>query len=278
MKLGTTACSVILMSRKILAIIQARMGSSRLPGKVLLQIDQKPMLHYVIKQTMASRFIDNVIIATTNLLEDKKIVGYCKKNSLKYFCGSQKNVLDRYYKCAKKFECEPVIRITSDCPLIDPNVIDKVINKFLKNSYDYVSNNLEKNGNNWNNSTCNFPQGMTTEISDFKTLKKAWKEAKKPSEREHVFPYVQFNPKLFKVSNIKNKTDLSYIRCEVNKIEDLKFVREIYRRIPKKKKAVLSKDILDIVKKEPHLLAINNKISFGEGYKKSQTEDKEHNY
>lgn len=251
------------------------MSSSRLPNKVLLDIEGKPMLYYVIRQTRASRHIKDVIIATTSSSEDDAIVNYCKKNNLNYFRGSKEDVLDRYYKCAKKFNCNQVVRITSDCPLIDPNIIDKIITKFLKNSYDYVANNLEKKKNNWENSTCNFPQGMTVEISTFKALEKAWVGAKKPSEREHVFPYIQFNPTLFKVSNVMKKKDLSYLRCTVDRIEDIKFAREIYKRM-KNKKILHVADILEVVRKEPHLLKINNKFGFVEGYKISLKKDQKY--
>jgi spore coat polysaccharide biosynthesis protein SpsF (cytidylyltransferase family) len=266
------------MNKKITAIIQARMSSTRLPGKVLLKIENEPMLYHVIKQVVVSKTIKEVIIATTTEREDDVIVEYCKKNDVKCFRGSKKDLLDRYYQCAKKFGCDPIVRITSDCPLIDPTVIDKVVRKFLKGSYDYVTNNLEKIDNNWQNATCNYPQGMTVEVSSFRALEKAWKEAKKPSEREHVFPYVQFNPKLFKVSNLKNKVDLAFIRCTVDRKNDISFVREIFKRIPKQKKFVSIKDISKIATKEPDLVKINNKIPFDEGYRKSLEDDRSAKY
>ena len=266
------------IGKRITAIIQARMSSSRLPGKVLLTIEKKPILYYVIKQARASKLINDIIIATTTSPKDDVIVNYCKKNHIRYFRGSGNDVLERYYECAKKFKCDPIVRITSDCPLIDPNVIDKAIRRFLKNSYDYVSNNIDKKGNIWQNSECNYPHGMTVEISSFRALEKAWKEAKKPSEREHVFPYVQFNPTLFVISNVKNKTNLSYLRCTVDRIEDLKFVREVYKRISKHKKFVRINDILNVVKEKPNLIYINQNIPFDEGYQKSLMKDKKRGY
>jgi spore coat polysaccharide biosynthesis protein SpsF len=261
------------LQEKTYAIIQARMSSSRLPKKVLKKIKKKPMLYYVIKQVLASSTIDEVIIATTKEKIDDVIEDYCKQNKIKVFRGSKLDLLDRYYKCAKKYHCDPIIRITSDCPLIDPKVIDKVCKKFGKNLFDYVANNFEKIHNEWNNSTCNYPQGMTVEISSFKALEKAWYEAKKPSEREHVFPYIQFNPKLFSVSNIKMRKDLSYIRCTVDKLNDLKFVKIIYEK-SMNVKIITIKDILNIIEKEPKLVLINNNIPFDEGYKKSLLIDK----
>jgi len=249
------------------------MDSSRLPKKVLRKIGKKPMLHHVIKQTLASKIINEVIIATTKEKIDDSIIDYCKQNKIKVFRGSKMDLLDRYFQCAKKYDCDPIIRITSDCPLIDPNVIDKIISEFIKKKYDYLANNLEKIKGKWNNSMCNFPQGMTVEVSTYSALEKAWKEAKKPSEREHVFPYIQFNPQIFKVNRIKYHKDLSYIRCTVDRINDLKFIRKIYNLLPNKKYITIS-DIEQVINQNPKLVSINNKIPFDEGYQISLIEDK----
>lgn len=261
------------MARKIHAIIQARMGSSRLPGKVLRKIKGRPMLHYVIRQVLASKTVDDVIIATTREKSDDVIVEYCRQNHIKVFRGAKNDLLDRYFRCAEKFDCDPVIRITSDCPLIDPGVIDGVFEKFRKNSYDYVGNNLEKISGVWNNSTCNYPQGMTVEISSFNALRKAWKMARKPSEREHVFPYIQFNPGLFRVSKLKMRKNLSHIRCTVDHLEDFRFVQTILDRNGHGRIITIN-DIENAVKKEPDLLKINGHISFDEGYQQSLLLDK----
>lgn len=250
------------------------MNSSRLPNKALLKIGENPMLLHVIKQTKAAKYVNEVIVATTTSQKDNKIVDFCKKHNLKFFRGSNSNVLDRYYKCAKEYFCDPVVRISSDCPFIDPNVIDEIINMFFKNSYHYVSNNLQKIGNKWENSVCGYPQGMVVEICSFKTLEKTWTQAIKPSEKEHVFPYVQFTPKLFKKTSVLHKKDLSFIRCTVDNKNDLKFVREIWKNFPKTKKIIHINDILKIIKKNPSLVTMNNKTPFDEGYKKSLIKDK----
>lgn len=260
------------MKTKITAIIQARMSSTRLPGKVLQQINNKPMLEHVINQTKHSKFINEIIIATTNSNEDDKIVDFCKNKNIKYFRGLKNDVLDRYYKCSKKFNCSIIVRITSDCPLIDPDIIDKGINIFLKKSLDYIGNNIEYKDKRWINATCNFPQGMTVEVCTYDMLRKAWKEATKPSEREHVFPYVQSNPKNFCIDNFKNNIDLSFIRCTVDRKEDLKFVKEIYNRL-KNNKIIHINDIVKVVTKHKDLLDINTKIPFDEGYRISLKKD-----
>lgn len=258
----------------IYAIIQARMNSTRLPGKVMMTIDKNPMLFHVVKQTLASRLIDDVIIATTNSASDKIIRNYCKNNDYNYFVGSSNDVLDRYYQCAKKFHCDPVVRISADSPLIDPTIIDRVLSRFLNNSYDFVSNNIEKIDDYWSHSTCNFPIGSVVEVCSFNCLKQVWKNSKLKSEREHVFPYVQSNQTLFKLANIKSRKKLSHIRITVDKKNDLKFVRKIFTYLPKNKKIITIKDIEKIVLEYPDLVKINNTTTFDEGYQKSLKKDK----
>jgi len=255
----------------VTAIIQARMNSSRLPGKIFCKVGKKSVLEHVIFQTLCAKTIDRVIIATTQYIEDLAIVKFCKKNNIDFFCGSKNNVLDRYYQCAKQFNCNSIVRISSDSPFVDPLVIDKVVNKFLNNSYDYVSNNIEKNSI-WKNSTCNFPIGTVVEICSFKCLEKAWNGATLNSEKEHVFPYVQFNPMQFKISNIKHFRNLSHIRTTIDYSNDLKFDNELYVRM-KTKNFITTAQIAKIISEEPSLLEINNNTKFDEGYKKSLSKD-----
>jgi spore coat polysaccharide biosynthesis protein SpsF len=259
----------MMINPKITVIIQARMNSTRFPGKALKKINEKPMLSYVINQVSASKFVDDIIICTTTSSNDSPIVKFCKNNSIKYFQGSDEDVLDRFYQTAKKFHCDPIVRISSDCPLVDPDVIDEIISKFLSDSYDYVSNNIEKKSDTWINSLCNFPQGMVVEICSFKSLKKTWLEAKSLTEREHVFPYIQFNSKKFKISTIHYKKNLSYIRCTVDYIQDLDFLNKLIQKLPNDKKIIKIPDIESTIKKYPYLTKINDFIEFDEGFKKS---------
>ena len=165
-------------------IIQARMGSSRLPGKVMMSIDeQNTLLHYVIQQLKFSELTKNIIIATTTSEKDDSIIDFATKMNLDHFRGEVDNVLDRYYQCAKNFSVSTIVRISADDPLIDPTVVDRVIEKFYSNSYDYVSNTHPRT----------FPQGNEIEVFSFETLESAWKNAKKTSEKEHVTPYIYNN-------------------------------------------------------------------------------------
>jgi len=243
-------------------IIQARMGSTRLPRKVMMKADNKnPLLYYVINQIKHSKLIEKIIIATTNSQEDNEIVNFAKKMNVSFFRGDSKDVLDRFYQCAKKFHFSIIVRITADNPLIDPTLADKAIEKFNQNSFDFLTNCIPRT----------FPQGTEVEIFSFKAFEKAWKEAKKPSEREHVTPYFYNNPEKFKIYHVKNSKNLSKFRWTVDKKEDLVFVQEIISRI--KKRPILMAEILNILKKEPKLIKINRNYVLNEGYLSSLKED-----
>ena len=257
---------------KISAIIQARLGSKRFPKKILKKVSDKTILEHVIDQVQNSKLINEIIIATTDLKQDHAITEICKKNKIKFFRGSSNDLLDRYYYCAKKYSCQIIVRITSDCPFIDPHIIDEAIKKYLSNSYDYVSNNIEKINQKWQNSTCDYPQGMTVEISNMKTLETAWRFAKKSFEREHVFPYVQFNQTKFNIANLRHKQKIDMIRCTIDREEDLKFIRELSKHLSFKNPIHIS-DILKVIKKYPELLKINNHMPYDEGYKISLKND-----
>ena len=244
-------------------IIQARMGSSRLPGKVMMNVDGKnTLLHYIIQQLKFSKLANNIIIATTTSEKDDCIVDFATKMNLKYFRGEVDNVLDRYYQCAKNFSISTIVRISADDPLIDPTIVDRVIEKFYSNSYDYVSNTNPRT----------FPQGNEIEVFSFETLEFVWKNAKKISEKEHVTPYIYNNKEKFRMANVENSKNLSSLRWTVDTQNDLDFVRLIISKI--QKTPTLMADIQDILSKEPHLLDINKDHIIDEGYKKSISKDK----
>ena len=171
-KLGETDTSVV-------AIIQARTGSTRLPEKVLLDLEGQPVLSHIIKRVNASKLVTGILVATTVRKEDLAIVRLCSNANTRVFCGSENDVLDRYYQAAKLLEADNIVRITADCPLIDPSIIDEVVALHLKEKSDYTSNTMEES----------YPDGLDVEIFRFEALKKAWENACLASEREHVTPY-----------------------------------------------------------------------------------------
>lgn len=248
------------------AIFQVRMGSTRLPKKMFKKICGKPLLWHVIQRVKSSNLVNRIILATTHKKEDDRIVKFAKKMRLPYYQGNNKDVLDRIYKTAKKFRSDIIIRITPDDPFKDPKIIDSFIKYFLKHKdqLDYLSNTIKPT----------YPEGLDIEIFSFGALERAWQEAKKPSEREHVTPYIWKNPKKFRIKNLSYKKNLSKLRWTIDYLEDLKFAREVYRRLYPKKKIFLMEDILKILKKEPKLQSINQGITYHEGYLKSLKKDK----
>lgn len=236
----------------VIAIVQARMGSERLPGKVLMDIVGRPMLWHVVNRIKYAKYIDKLVIATTTNKKDDVIEDFCKKYALDFYRGSEGDVLDRYYQTAKKYQVDVVVRITSDCPLIDPEVVDKVVAFYLKNRdiVDYASNSLKRS----------YPRGLDTEVFSFEVLKKTWQEANKLYQREHVTPYIYEHPEIFRLANVNNDEDLSYVRWTVDEKKDLEFVREIYKRLYKNGEIFLMKHILALFKKEPQILDINKEV------------------
>jgi len=251
------------MKDEISCVIQARMGSSRLGGKVLMNIENKnPLLHFVINQLKYSKLIDRIIIATTSLPEDDVILKMANEIKVQTFRGSPKDLLDRYYQCAKEFSLSNIVRITSDNPLIDPTLVDQVVEKYLEGSFDYVTNVIPRT----------FPQGTEAEIFSFTALEKAWNEAKKPSEREHVTPYFYNNPEKFKIFKITHHENLSKLRWTVDRKPDLELVRSIVSKI--QKRPILMNDIIALLENEPKLINHNKDYVMNEGYLKSLEEDK----
>ncbi|MGY5151470.1 MAG: cytidylyltransferase domain-containing protein [Candidatus Nitrosopumilus sp. bin_6a] len=243
-------------------IIQARLGSTRLPQKVLMNIDEEnPTLFYVINQLNYCKRIDKIVVATTDLKEDVLIEEFVKKLGIVCFRGNERDVLDRYYNCAKKFGFDVIVRVTADCPLIDPEIVDKIIESFEPNTEDYISNTLKNT----------FPKGLDIEVFTIEALERAWKEAKLPSDREHVTKFIR-NNSTFKIKNYENKENFSKYRWTLDRKEDLEFIREIIKRI--QKRPILMKDIMSILKQQPNLLKINSNIDPNEGINKSKLEDK----
>ncbi|WP_109877753.1 cytidylyltransferase domain-containing protein [Nitrosopumilus zosterae] len=248
----------------ICCIIQARMGSSRLPGKVMRKIDNNfTVIDYVIRQLKSSKKIDKILIATTNLKEDDVICDHLFSQNVEYFRGSSDDVLDRYFQCAKKKSADIIVRITADNPLIDPNIVDSVISDYENNDCDYASNTLLRT----------FPYGTEVEVFSFKTLQMAWKKAKKPSEREHVTPFIYEPQNNFNLKNTKHLHNLSHLRYTVDRIEDLILVKKIIKNVHDR--PILLKDILQLYKTNPNIFKINEKVKH-DGYITSLKKDEQH--
>jgi len=243
-------------------MIQARMGSTRFPGKMIADLIGKPVIWHVLKQVKKSEFVDKVILATSNKAADNILESEVKKEDVVVFRGSENDVLDRFYHCAKKFGATTIVRITGDCPLIDPEIIDNVIRLFIDNNCDYVSNTNPPT----------FPDGMDVEVFSFDALEKAWLNAKLKSEREHVTPYMRKYDNLFKIKNFENKRDLSKYRLTLDEKEDLILIRRILKELDDKKEYNLS-DIIHILESKPELIEINKNYERNEGYKKSLRND-----
>ena len=224
-------------SLKIGVIIQARTDSVRFPRKVLQLIEGKPLLWHVIQR--CKQVNQKVIVATTKRKIDNPIIKIAKECGVDYYQGSKGNVLDRYYKTAKKFRLDIILRITADCPLIDPKISIRVIRPLQNKKYDYVGLHT-------------FPEGLSTEGFTFKSLEKAWKNAKLSSEKEHVTPYILDPENKFRKSNIYGKKEYSDHRWVVDYPDDLKFVRKVYSEIYNGD-IFYTNDVIKLLKKKPEI-------------------------
>jgi len=247
----------------ILGILQARVSSSRLPGKVLKPVLGEPMIIRQIERLQRSKKIDQLVLATSDSSDDFELAAICKKSAVKCFRGSLNDVLDRFYKAAAEFNPRHIVRLTGDCPLADPDLIDKVIEFHLNGNYDYSSNAIEPT----------FPDGLDVEIFRYKCLETAWREAKLSSDREHVTPFILTNKRMFKTGNFKNPVNLSDYRWTVDEPEDLRLIQAIYHGLYPKNPKFDINDILEFVSSRPELKKINRMHHRNEGYQKSLSKD-----
>ena len=247
-----------------LAILQARFSSTRLPGKVVKPIMGKPMLALQVERVLQSKMIDKLLIATSTDPTDDVIEALCIEINISCYRGNLNDVLDRFYLAALPWEPTNIVRLTGDCPLIDPDVIDSVIMMFLSGSCDYASNTLEPT----------FPDGLDVEIFRFTALKQAWKEAMLPSQREHVTPFIYNNHDQFRTSNYKHSKDLSHLRWTVDEPEDFDLITKIYTELYPAKPDFRMIDVLNLLKRKPELLGLNQNFKRNEGMTRSLEEDR----
>ena len=254
--------------KNLICIIQARMGSTRLPGKVLRKICGKPMLKLLVERVENAKLIDQVVIATTTKTEDDEIENVCKNNKIKYYRGQEDDVLDRYYNACRQNEVaddDGVVRVTGDCPLIDPEIIDRVISLYADKKVDYASN--------INPPT--FPDGMDVEVIKFSSLKKAWEEANLKSEREHVTPYIRKHTDIFTHVNLENDIDLTKMRLTVDNQEDFEVIEFVFNRLYKDKGIFSINEVYSLMNKNSEMFKKNSFYQRNEGYLKSIQNDKE---
>lgn len=250
----------------IYAMIQARMGSTRLPGKVMKNIVGSPILEHLINRVKSSEMIDNIIIVSSDSPENESISDFCNENNVKFFAGNEDDVLDRFYQAGLSYNLNDddiIVRITGDCPLIDPLLIDNIITQHINENNDYTSNVIIRS----------FPDGLDCEVFNFSILKDIWSKSNLKSEREHVTLYVRNNSDYYKIGDYVSDKDLADLRWTLDEKEDFIFIETIYEKLFNKDSLFSTEDILELLEKEPELTNINNMYECNEGLSKSLKED-----
>ena len=247
----------------IAAIIQARMGSTRLPGKVLMDLNGIPMLQYQVDRVVKSKLIEQVVVATSTLPQDDEIATFCKKNNIAFFRGSENDVLSRYYEASVEYKADIIVRLTADCPLIDPAVIDMTIGLFTKNSLDYSVNTVPP-------ATSCFPDGSDVEVFSIQALERANQEATSKEDREHVTFYFWKSEEkdTFKIAQLGNHENWSKYRFTVDYPEDYEVVLKIDQELKKRNQFGTLEEIINILKEHPEIVDLNSKYYFGIGWNK----------
>ncbi len=248
---------------KVGAIIQARMSSSRLPGKSLMEIEGNALVWHVVERLKKAKQLSVIILATSTDPADGMLNNIAAAQNIEFYAGDLNDVLDRYYQAAKKHKLGVIVRITGDCPLIDPYLLDESIKEFQKRKCDYLSNSKEP-----------WADGFDIEVFTFEALENAWKNAKMASEREHVTPYIRNNAAT--THYIPNDPRLEKVHCSVDKIEDLEFVRRIYAHFLSSSRdhEFTQKEVIELLEKNPDIKRINQDSIINEGYAKSLKNDK----
>ena len=239
---------------KVVCLVQARVGSTRLPGKILKEICGKTILHHEIDRLKKCKEIDEIVIATTDKEDDDKIVNEAKKLSVKYFRGSENDVLSRFYYAAKENNADIVVRVTSDCPCIDFEILDKMLiyfkDKYKEKQIDYLSNTINRT----------YPRGYDIEIFTFSALEKSYINAKKEYEREHVTPYIYDKTNNFLKLSFENKDDYSEYRVTLDTIEDFIVIKNIFENLYYKNPYFKLNDVVQYLNDNLHIVDINKHI------------------
>lgn len=241
------------------------MSSTRLPGKVLVCLAGKPVLEHVVTRVRHCETIHNVVVATSVDDSDDAIQLWCLHHGVECYRGSLHDVLDRYYQAAKVHQADAIVRITADCPAIDPTIVDEVVLGYLNGGYEFFGLSGE------------FPDGLDCTVFAFSAIERAWHEATLPSEREHVGPYIEMNPQWFHSGKLEKFTGLAHLRWTLDEPRDFAFLQEVFSRLYREGPPFLAADVLALLDREPELLSINSDIVRNEGYLKSlQTDNQNH--
>jgi spore coat polysaccharide biosynthesis protein SpsF len=239
-------------NNKIICIIQARMNSTRFPGKVLKKIDDKPLLWYLLNSLQYSKTLDHIVVATTKKKIDDQIVKLCNKMEISTFRGNENNVLNRFCETGKKYNATHIVRISADCPFMDPIIVDKVVRKSLSSNIDYVSNTLPKT----------YPMGYEVEVIKFPALLKSEKMTNDIGDREHVTLFIMRNPKIFSQYNVEapNLFNKPKIRVCVDTEEDFCVIQKIVNLINNKQKFISIRQVIGILEKNPKIKKLNSHV------------------
>jgi len=234
---------------KVVAIIQARLGSTRLPGKVLMDMGGRTVLARVVGRLRHTTRVDEIVVATTDSVADDAIVRECHQLEVSCFRGSEKDVLDRYYRAARAFAAGAVVRITSDCPVIDPQIVDETIRIFQQQRGDYASNVFPRT----------YPRGLDIEVFTVAALEQAWRNAHEAYEREHVTPYFYRHPELFRLVSQRGQIDHSHYRWTLDTAEDLELLRKIYGCFDDRDDFSWY-EAVQLMQREPELAEVNSRV------------------
>lgn len=251
--------------RRVVGILQARVSSRRLPGKVLAEVAGQPLLGLQLERLGRATRLDALVLATSDHPDDDPLEALAARAGVACFRGSLPDVLDRVWRAAEAHDADHVVRLTGDCPLADPAMVDAVVDRHLAEGHDYTSNALERT----------YPDGLDVEVVTSAALRAAWREATLPSEREHVTAFVWNRPERFRLGSVRGAEDLSHLRWVVDQAEDLEFVRRVYDALYAEDPEFGTEDVLALLDWVPELLELNGGIATNEGYARSLEEERE---
>lgn len=244
---------------KVVGVVQTRMGSSRLPGKVLMPVMGIPVLEWCMERLLCCKLIQEVVIATTEHPRDEVICDFAKRKGYLYSRGSEEDVLGRYWKAATERGAEAVVRLTSDCPLIDPEITDRVVSRYLESPDSDLTSNVF---------TRTFPRGFDTEVLSMDCLDRIHKEVREPIYREHVTNYIHDFPEKFRIAEIRNTEDLSCLRLCVDTDDDLALIRKVFEELFPLNPHFGHREIYELFRRKPELQKINAQIQQAKIFKR----------